>query len=63
MVTHLFLKHRSLRQIFKWPLLIGLATLLGLLIVLIEDVGMMESFGIVTLFFPIMIIIYFYFTQ
>jgi hypothetical protein len=63
MVTHIFLKQKSLKQIFKWPLLIGLATLFGLLIVLIEELGMMEQLGIVALLIPIITIIYFYFTQ
>jgi hypothetical protein len=63
MVTHIFLKQKSLKQIFKWPLFIGLATLFGLLIVLIEELGMMEQLGIVTLLIPIITIIYFYFTQ
>lgn len=60
MVTHLFMKPKSLYQIFFWPFVLALLTLFGLLAALIEDGGFLEQLGVVALVIPLSVIIYFY---
>jgi di/tricarboxylate transporter len=60
MVTHLFMQNRNLQQIFKWPIILGVLTLLGLIIALLED-GLLEDFSLLALSVPIAVIIYFYY--
>lgn len=60
MVTHLFMKPKSLYQIFAWPCVLALLTLFGLLAALIEDGGFLEQLGVVALVIPLSVIIYFY---
>lgn len=60
MVTHLFMQNRNLKQIFKWPMMLGLLTLFGLIIALLED-GVLESISLFALSIPIIVIIYFYY--
>jgi hypothetical protein len=60
MVTHLFMQNRNLQQIFKWPIILGVLTLLGLIIALLED-GLLEGFSLLALSVPIAVIIYFYY--
>ena len=60
MVTHLFMQNRNLKQIFKWPMMLGLLTLFSLIIALLED-GVLESISLFALSIPIIVIIYFYY--
>ncbi len=60
MVTHLFMRNKNLKQIFKWPIVLGVLTLFGLIIALLED-GVLESISLVALSIPIIVIIYFYY--
>lgn len=59
MVTHLFMQNKNLKQIFKWPAIIGLLTSYGLVAALIDDGGSWEQFANLTLSIPIAAIIYF----
>jgi hypothetical protein len=60
MMTHLFMQNKNLTQIFKWPIVLGLLTLFGLIIALLED-GVLESVSLIALSIPIIVIIYFYY--
>jgi hypothetical protein len=60
MVTHLFMQNKNLKQIFKWPIVLGVLTLFGLIIALLED-GVLESVSLLALSIPIIVIIYFYY--
>lgn len=60
MVTHLFMQNKNLKQIFKWPIVLGVLTLFGLIIALLED-GVLESISLFALSIPIIVIIYFYY--
>ncbi len=60
MVTHLFMQNKNLTQIFKWPIVLGLLTLFGLIIALLED-GLLERVSLLALSIPIIVIIYFYY--
>lgn len=60
MVTHLFMQNKNLTQIFKWPIVLGLLTLFGLIIALLED-GVLERVSLLALSIPIIVIIYFYY--
>jgi len=60
MVTHLFMQNRNLMQIFKWPVALGVLTLFGLIIALLED-GVLEHVSLLALSIPIIVIIYFYY--
>jgi len=59
-VTHLFMQNRNLMQIFKWPVALGVLTLFGLIIALLED-GVLEHVSLLALSIPIIVIIYFYY--
>ncbi|MBF5040162.1 hypothetical protein INP77_11745 [Methylophilus sp. 13] len=59
MVTHLFMQNKSLSQIFLWPLVIGLITVLGLVTaLLVDDARELLSDAAVAL--PIVISLYYY---
>lgn len=60
MVTHLFMQNKNLTQIFKWPIVLGLLTLFGLIIALLED-GLLERVSLLALSIPIIVIIYCYY--
>lgn len=62
MVTHLFMRTKNLKQIFKWPIVLGILTLLGLVMALLED-GALERLSLFALSIPIIVIIYFYYFQ
>jgi hypothetical protein len=60
MVTHLFMQTKQLKQIFKWPALIGVFTAAGLIEALLEE-GVLECISLIALSIPIMVMIYFYY--
>lgn len=62
MVTHLFMKNKNLTQIFKWPIVLGILTLFGLIVALLED-GILENLSLFVLAIPIVVIIYFYYCR
>jgi len=60
MVTHLFMQNKNLKQIFKWPVILGVLTLFGLVMALLED-GLLEDLSLMAVSIPIIVIIYFYY--
>lgn len=60
MVTHLFMQNKNLKQVFKWPAIIGLLTSYGLVAALIDDGGNWEQVANLALSIPVAVIIYFY---
>lgn len=62
MAIHLFMQTKSLKQIFKWPAVIGLLTMFGLITALVED-GILQDVSLLALSIPIVVIIYFYYRQ
>ena len=62
MVTHLFMQNKNLKQIFKWPIVLGVLTLFGLVVALLED-GALEQLSLFALSIPIIVIIYFYYLR
>ena len=60
MVTHLFMQNKHWKQIFKWPIVIGLLTTCGLGAALIEDGGSWEQLAILAISVPVVVMIYFY---
>jgi hypothetical protein len=59
MVTHLLMQNKHTKEIFFWPTILGVITLLGLVLALVED-GWVEQFSLVGLTLPIVCSIYFY---
>ena len=62
MVTHLFMQNKNLKQIFIWPAILGVLTLLGLVLALLED-GLVEEISLAGLIAPILVIVYFYWVR
>ena len=60
MVTHLFMKNKNLTTIFKWPATLGVLTIFGLIVALLDD-GVLEDISLFALSIPIAVIIYFYY--
>lgn len=60
MVTHLFMQNKNLKQIFKWPIVLGVLTVFGLVMALLED-GLLENISLLALAIPIWVTVYFYF--
>lgn len=59
MVTHLFMQNKNLKQIFIWPVTLGVTIALGLIFALLED-GLVEEISLAGLIAPILVIVYFY---
>lgn len=59
MVTHLFMQTKNFKQIFIWPIVIGLLTIIGLVVALLED-NLLEDISLIGLIIPIVVIAYFY---
>lgn len=59
MVTHIFMQNKNLKQIFFWPIVIGLLSGIGLVTALIED-GVIEQISLIGLVVPIAVMVYFY---
>ena len=53
---------KTLKQMFFWPSLIGLFSLIGLVLALVKD-GLLEDISLVAIAFPIAVIVYVYFFQ
>lgn len=51
---------KSLKQMFFWPSLIGLFSLMGLVLALVKD-GLLEDISLVAIALPIAVIVYIYF--
>jgi len=51
---------KSLKQMFFWPSIIGLLSLIGLVLALVED-GLLEDLSLVAIALPITVIVYIYF--
>lgn len=60
MATHLFMQTKNLKQIFKWPVILGIFTIFGLVEALLED-GLLEGISLIALAIPVVVIIYFYY--
>lgn len=59
MVTHLFMQTKNFKQIFLWPIVLGLLTIIGLVVALLED-DFLEDISLLSLIIPIVVMIYFY---
>lgn len=53
-------KSKSLIQIFSWPIVMGVLTMIGLVIALLLEGGLLELVAIAALAVPVMVMIYFY---
>lgn len=62
MVTHSFMQNKSLKQIFIWPVILGVLTALGLILALLED-GVVEEISLTGLVAPILVMVYFYYIK
>lgn len=60
MMSHLFMKPKSLQSIFFWPGVLFLLTLVGLIFALIEDEGVLEHLGVIAIAIPLAVIMHFY---
>lgn len=60
MVTHLFIKPKSLHRIFFWPIVLSSLTLFGLIFALLEDEGVLELLGVIAISIPLIVIMHFY---
>ncbi len=59
MVTHLFMQNKNLKQIFIWPIILGVFSAIGLVVALLEE-GALEDISLIGLVAPILVIVYFY---
>jgi len=59
MVTHLFMQTKNFKQIFLWPIVLGLLSIIGLVVALLED-EWLEYISLMGLVIPIAVIAYFY---
>jgi hypothetical protein len=59
MVTHIFMQNKNLKQIFIWPIILGVLSTIGLVVALLKD-GVLEDASLLGLVAPILVIIYFY---
>ena len=60
MVTHLFMTKKTNKEIFIWPILLGVLTLLGLIVALVIDDSIWEAVSLLGLLLPIFLAAYFY---
>jgi zinc transporter ZupT len=60
MVTHLLMTKKTDKEIFIWPILLGLLTLLGLIVALVIDDSIWEQVSLLGLLLPIFLAAYFY---
>lgn len=51
---------KNKQQIFLWPSILGMLTIVGLIVALVKD-GALEDASLVALALPIIVIIYIYF--
>jgi hypothetical protein len=58
MVTHIFMQNKNLKQIFIWPVILGVLSAIGLVVALLEE-GVLEDASLFGLLVPILVIIYF----
>lgn len=59
MVTHIFMQNKNLKQIFIWPIILGVLSGVGLVVALLEE-GALEDISLIGLLVPILVIVYFY---
>ena len=59
MVTHIFMQNKNLKQIFIWPIILGVLSAIGLVVALLEE-GALEDASLIGLVAPILVIVYFY---
>ncbi len=62
MVTHLFMQNKNLKQIFIWPIILGVLSAIGLVVALLEE-GTLEDISLFGLVAPILVIVYFYWVK
>ncbi|MES2499122.1 MAG: hypothetical protein V4605_05755 [Pseudomonadota bacterium] len=56
------MRNKNLKQIFIWPVVLGLITALGLILALLED-GLVEEISLAGLVLPILVMVYFYWVK
>ena len=59
MVTHLFMQTKNVKQIFLWPAILGVMTIVGLVVALLND-DLFEYVSLIGLIIPIIVVVYFY---
>lgn len=59
MVTHLFMQNKKIKQIFIWPIILGVLSAVGLVVALLEE-GALEDVSLIGLLAPILVVVYFY---
>lgn len=57
----MFMQTRSLKKIFKWPVILGVFTVFGLVEALLIEGGALEIISLIVLSTPVAVIIYFYY--
>lgn len=62
MVTHLFMQNKNLKQIFIWPVILGVLSAIGVVVALLEE-GSLENISLIGLVAPILVIVYFYWVK
>ncbi len=62
MVTHLFMKNKSLRHIFLWPTVIALLTSVGLITALLFD-DARERISTLAVALPVLVTLYYYYLK
>ena len=59
MVTHLFMQTKNVKEIYLWPAILGVLTIMGLVVALLKD-DLIEYVSLIGLIIPIVVIMYFY---
>lgn len=62
MVTHIFMQNKNLKQIFIWPIILGVLSAIGLVVSLLEE-GALEHVSLIGLVAPILVMVYFYWVK
>jgi hypothetical protein len=56
------MQNKNLKQIFIWPIILGVLSAIGLVVALIEE-GALEDISLIGLVAPILVIVYFYWVK
>ena len=62
MVTHSFMQNKNLKQIFIWPMILGVLSAVGLVVSLLEE-GALEDISLIGLAVPILVMVYFHWVK
>ncbi|HSI24217.1 MAG TPA: hypothetical protein VK952_01220 [Methylotenera sp.] len=56
------MQNKNLKQIFIWPIILGVLSAIGLVVALLEE-GALEDISLIGLVAPILVIVYFYWVK